>query len=105
MRGSGITGWVGRSWVEGNKHSAEDKQMSAGGHMAVIRTASRQHVSRPTPNRRGTTPIKTFLVAHSKLHVSQPGQAKCPRPLMSTLTLIPSTSWKPSKLRAHVGSP
>ena len=35
MRRSGVTGWAGRLWAEGKRHSAEDKQLSAGGHMAV----------------------------------------------------------------------
>jgi hypothetical protein len=29
MGRSGIAGWTDKSWVEGNKHSAEDKQWSA----------------------------------------------------------------------------
>jgi hypothetical protein len=42
MSRSGMAGWAGRSWVEGNKHSSKDKKLSVRQkkHMPVIRRAS-----------------------------------------------------------------
>ncbi len=36
MGRSGIAAWAGGSWVEGNKHSAEDNQLPAGAHKPVL---------------------------------------------------------------------